>query len=509
MGKAQFVELPIPPRIDLSALAGLLSDMLPRHAQCHLTRTFHDSFDWRLYRAGLVLETETDEAGNSRVICRHLEEEKLLAVARLGAPMPRFVWELEDPRLRALLDPELEMRALLPQAAMSCDGPTLASDDSDLRVHLATCAIPVVDGTSTGSLGQWLLMEATADGMARMAEVRRLLMERFALDSADAPLPLQALTTAGKRPGDPNPSLVLPLNPLQRSDTAAKALLLQLLETMEINEPGLMERLDSEFLHDFRVAVRRTRSALGQIKGVLPPRTTERFASGFAWLGQITGEPRDLDVYLLGFEDLRAQLPANLRPALEPLKSLLELKAERAYALLIRKLGSRRYRRLLNSWRKVLESAPARRPTAENAKVPIAELADRRILKVFRRALKQGMAIEDDSPDEQLHELRKTCKKLRYLLEFFQSLYPADKLRALIKDLKGFQNHLGDLQDLSSQIATIYNLGQEMRAMKNVSAETLLAMGALLGRLEERRRELRESFRDSFRDFSRAENHAH
>ena len=42
------------------------------------------------------------------------------------------------------------------------------------------------------------------------------------------------------------------------------------LQTLRINEDGVRKDLDSEFLHDFRVAVRRTRSALSQIKGVFP-----------------------------------------------------------------------------------------------------------------------------------------------------------------------------------------------------------------------------------------------
>ena len=37
--------------------------------------------------------------------------------------------------------------------------------------------------------------------------------------------------------------------------------------------------------------------------------------------------------------------------------------------------------------------------------------------------LRDGGAITPASPPESLHELRKRCKELRYLLEFFGSLY--------------------------------------------------------------------------------------
>ena len=43
-----------------------------------------------------------------------------------------------------------------------------------------------------------------------------------------------------------------------------------LLDIMVANEPGMRADLDTEFLHDYRVSLRRTRSLLGQIKNVFP-----------------------------------------------------------------------------------------------------------------------------------------------------------------------------------------------------------------------------------------------
>ena len=55
--------------------------------------------------------------------------------------------------------------------------------------------------------------------------------------------------------------------------------------------------------------------------------------------------------------------------------------------------------------------------------------------------VKMGTAIDDDTPAEDLHELRKVGKELRYLLEFFASLYPAEVVKPLVKSLKGLQDH--------------------------------------------------------------------
>ena len=43
---------------------------------------------------------------------------------------------------------------------------------------------------------------------------------------------------------------------------AAAAILLRLLDTIDANVAGVLADTDTEFLHDLRVSVRRTRSAL-------------------------------------------------------------------------------------------------------------------------------------------------------------------------------------------------------------------------------------------------------
>ena len=79
-----------------------------------------------------------------------------------------------------------------------------------------------------------------------------------------------------------------------------------------------------------------------------------------------------------------------------------------------------------------LEQLPdADRPDAAR---PIGDVAGARIRKVYRRMVKMGEAIDDDSPAEDYHELRKRGKELRYLLELFGApLYPAEVVKPMIK----------------------------------------------------------------------------
>ena len=76
--------------------------------------------------------------------------------------------------------------------------------------------------------------------------------------------------------------------------------------------------MDTEFLHDLRVAVRRTRSTLKLGRPVLPPEMRSNWEPAFKWLGDLTTPVRDLDVYELELPEMSGWLvaaaPADLGP---------------------------------------------------------------------------------------------------------------------------------------------------------------------------------------------------
>ena len=307
-------------------------------------------------------------------------------------------------------------------------------------------------------------------------------------------------------PVDPSDTGTVAPDPCRRGDEATKAILQRLLNELSANESGVLQNLDTECLHDYRIAVRRTRSALGQIEGIFPRRTVERFSPRFAWLGKITSPPRDFDVYLLGFDELKAGLPEPFQDSIEPLRIYLKRHCDLAHRELERQIRSSRYRTLLASWEKFLMLPCPKRPQTPNALTPIKQIADLRIWKLFRRVLKQGRGILPDTPAENIHELRKTCKKLRYMLEFFRDLYPPEEIDKPIKQLKKLQNYLGDFQDVHARIDMLRGISHEMRNDATVSTETLLALGGLLASLDNRQSALRLEFPDHFDPFANSRN---
>jgi CHAD domain-containing protein len=292
------------------------------------------------------------------------------------------------------------------------------------------------------------------------------------------------------------------LEPDERSHRAAGRILLALLDVIEANLPGAVADIDSEFLHDLRVSVRRTRSLQRQLRSVFPAEPLQHFRDEFRWLQAVTGPSRDLDVYVLEFDDFSGALPEQRRRELEPLRKLLVDRRARERRRMVRALRSKRTNSLLVGWRKFLtgleEPGSAAGPGAAR---PVEQVASARIAKVYKRIVKVGKRIDESSPSQALHELRKQGKELRYLLEFFASLYPPDVIKPMLKTLKALQEMLGLFQDREVQAQLIRSLGGEVRTLDD-GAAALLAMGQLVDRLEEQQAEARAEFAERFAAFA-------
>jgi CHAD domain-containing protein/phosphohistidine phosphatase SixA len=298
----------------------------------------------------------------------------------------------------------------------------------------------------------------------------------------------------------------LSLDPRMRADEAAKRVHRALLQTIQLNEAGVRQGLGSESLHDFRVALRRTRTCLAQMKGVFPGETVDRFRREFSWLGSISGPTRDLDVHLLHMGEYEARLPKKIRPSLAPLWQFLHMRRRIEQQRLAKALQSARYRTLIGQWQRFLEQPIREGTTLPNARRPILEVASGRVERRFRRVLKKGRAIGPSSPTEALHRLRIECKKLRYLLEFFRSLFDPRDLGALVKELKKLQDHLGTFNDLQVQQLAMRRFAKQMRKAGMGTAGSLDAMEELVERLGARQAKERKRFDKRFSRFAGKEN---
>ena len=461
-------------------------------------RMWLDSADWRLYRQGMAL-TATASADSG---------EYTLELSRTDSPTvtagpdtfgwPRLLAGLPD-QLRPILGPVLGVRALLPvlqTSGTSVAGRLLdAEGKTVLRlVHERPARISGSRDRLSGRLWMIPLRGYAADG----ARADRIVLGAGLVRDGSSGYP-EALRAAGLDPDLTRRPLLQPDLP---AEVAVARVLLSFLDELEAAWDGTVADIDIEFLHDFRVAVRRSRSAVKLLGDVLPPARVAWVAPELKWLGDLTAPLRDLDVLLQEAPSLNARLSSGRPEDLEPLaRHLVEMRSGERSGL-VRGLRSVRFERFRARWRASLEPL-ATWDGQRRAGLTVAQVGADRLSTADRRVLRRGSRITPASPAEDLHNLRKRCKELRYLLEVFTPLLDAADSRRAVKELKTLQDVLGTFQDSETQRDKIYELATDMMARGDTPAATILAMGEIAGRLQEDQHSSRAKFAATFERFAR------
>jgi len=462
-----------------------------------LRLTWLDTFDWRLHHAGLTLRHSVGPRVSDYTLTGD-DGEQITAEAK-GLRWPALADALPPGPLRDRLQPVTWVRALLPTARASAVVRQLrVLNADDKTIAWLTVNEMSLPGPGTNGLPSRLSVTAVRGYRAQTSRIIRCLTA--AADVTPALLsPLDSvLAAAGRQPCGYSSKIDVKLTAAMPARSAMQKVLLRLLGTLEANVPGTVRDIDTEFLHDLRVAVRRTRSGIKMCGDVLAAGTAEAFRGEFKWLGDVTTPIRDLDVYLLGYDGMAAGLLSATPAELAPFHHYLCQRREIEQRALARALRSRRFLDMTRAWRGALAApAPRRGMTA-------ARLAAERIRRADRQVLRRGAAITQDSPPESLHDLRKRCKELRYLLEFFASLHDPAIHQQAVRDLKGLQDCLGEYQDCQVQQHEIRMFAEQMMAQRTVPATALLAMGELAGQIARRERRARREFAGRFADFASA-----
>ncbi len=118
--------------------------------------------------------------------------------------------------------------------------------------------------------------------------------------------------------------------------------------------------------------------------------------------------------------------------------------------------------------------------------------------------VRDGRRIDDESPPEALHDLRKRGKELRYLLELFGGLFPDSVVKPMVSALKGLQDVLGRFQDRAVQAGLLRGLGDELAAQPGGPA-ALMTIGLVLESLHADQAAARAAFAERFDVFASAE----
>lgn len=237
------------------------------------------------------------------------------------------------------------------------------------------------------------------------------------------------------------------------------------LEQAERYEKAALKDCDPENLHQMRVNLRRLRTVMQVFaSGIRLPRQGQ--AAQVAQVARRLGKLRDLDVMLLALQDRYGpDLPDAERKYLKTVFKYLRKQRRRAFKQAKRELRGDRYQQLKRSLHRWIKNPSC----TLTARLSIEQLLPDLTLPVVSELWLQpgwlvGTQFAADSitpqtslestevdalvleHDEQLHDLRKQVKRVRYHLRTVADFY-GDRLQPTIEQLATLQDTLGTLQD--------------------------------------------------------------
>ncbi|MDF2731511.1 MAG: hypothetical protein K0S92_136 [Desertimonas sp.] len=450
-----------------------------------------DSFDGRIAEAGLRLEL---------VDGRHLTLSGADSVAAaITVPrQPRLADDVPPGPLRHRLTRLLDVRALLRLVEITSQRTSGAKRNRDGKV---TAVVVVHDApTIAGIAFDRVVVEATElAGYAKPAAELRDLLDGLGLVAAEGGLAELAAASAGVPLDGYGVSVGIPLAGDDAAIDGFRAVLGNLRDAMLANWDGTVADIDPEFLHDLRVAVRRTRVVLANAAKVLPDDVRRQARDDFAWLGGISGAARDLDVYQIEWPDYTAALDAEATTALVPLREHLAAQRTAAHVELAAQLSSGRATAAVEAWNDWLDNPVDGEALGKRSLDRLDKTVARRIRRAHRVMVERGRTITPETPAETVHDLRKDAKKLRYLIECFGGLYDKPSRTAFVGRLKALQDTLGEHQDAEVHADALRTIADDRQ--RHWDAETFLAIGQLIERLERRRLATRKDLAKRFAAF--------
>ncbi len=231
-----------------------------------------------------------------------------------------------------------------------------------------------------------------------------------------------------------------------RLDLALRKILTFQLQRLREQLPGVHLDIDTEFVHQARVATRRMRSALRIFRNAAPKSTAAYLRAELKWLGSLLGAVRDLDVFCLNLSRFQGQIgrfPAKKKQSFE---NWIERHRREPRQALCQALASPRYNQFERRFLRFLEGPLPARPRAPLAVKTVREVAPVLLTEKFDAVMDRGRAVLADPKLKQYHRLRIQMKRLRYLSEFVAPAYEG-ALDGFIDRTVEIQDCLGELQD--------------------------------------------------------------
>jgi len=296
-------------------------------------------------------------------------------------------------------------------------------------------------------------------------------------------------------------SFLIEFHPFERTSYALKAQIYAMLLSIRANRQAILSGdRDPERLHQLRVALRKIRALLSEMKAFFDRRWQQTHRERLAELMRLTGPKRDLDVYLMQIDSYERLVQQRYREGLERLRDFLQKQESKLQEQLEKALRSEVMEEEIEELlRFCLDPEAGVSPQASR---PVILSLKEVLFDRYRSILEKGAKLRLDSEPEAYHRLRIRVKKLRYTLEFAASILEPKAYGKMLERLKAIQTILGEHQDLEVQRAHLRDLSRQM-AEEGIGG--LEAIHALRKEMKKLIRRKRKAFHKEFKHFRKSE----
>jgi CHAD domain-containing protein len=461
----QETKLSVEEHFRLPALGGKL---LPRRV---LTSTYYDTPNYRLTHAKITLRYRIEHGKGLWQLKLPMEEARReIEIAGAAGSPPRQLQDLLMIRLQgAELIPVAKMRTWRTGIRMS-DRKGASAD-----VLLDTVSV-IKDGQVVGRFRE-LEIECLNGNGNLLVRLEKTLRKTGAGDHDGRPKLFRALDIPTPRPPEA-PSTDAP------AAEHLKFILSQQVEAVRSHDPGTRLGGETQHVHQMRVAVRRLRAILRAARPLLIAEWAEGLRAELAWLGELLGRARDLDVQIEYFlKEAKAMESRDRRP-LARFVERLRTDREKTQQMLLGELQSRRYLELIG---RLLQAAQ------EPALVMSTARLDEITADEFAKLRKAKKNLGGSPTDAELHRLRIKTKRARHAAELAETCIGKAATR-FIKQAKVFQDVLGVHHDAVVAEKHIREFSDQ-----SPSVRAAFVAGRMVERLHHRRREAQTSMESQWK----------
>lgn len=257
--------------------------------------------------------------------------------------------------------------------------------------------------------------------------------------------------------------------------------------------PVAIAAKDTEGVHQVRVSLRRMRTVLSLYKPLLPHSFYKELNKNLKEFAHSLDRARDLDVLMLCHQTQQDELPAAFFKA---------LKAERrhAYKPVRKLLKGERFKKTMKRYRKWLEKKAWKRKVNRSHAERLDDFAAKTLDSLYQQVMRQTKTL-DLNDENALHQLRISCKKLRYASEFFYDVFDPDASKDFVQHLKLVQDRLGDIHDFHVHGEVYTDLSDAM-----ADSKTHNVLHQMIMQRRDNSEQLKQGLLDDFRQLEQLPN---